>query len=95
MNGKPSGRFGQYELAKLITVATFLASSGILTNVTGYLSSLNMGKWGLVIMAAWNLFLAFIYLIAKDNTPVRIISQPTAFVGTSLIPSEDQAGKNP
>ncbi len=82
INGQPSGKFGQGELAKLITIATFLASSGILTSITGYLTSLNMGKWGTITMAAWNLFLAIIYLVAKDNTPL-------------VAKIEDQAGKNP
>lgn len=93
MKGKPSGKFGKWEMEKLVTVATFIASSGILTNLTGYLSSLDMGKWGTIIMAAWNLLLAIIYLIAKDNRPgaAKVITSPTNIPVTV----DDQAGMNP
>ena len=69
MNGQPSGKFGKYELQKLIMIAGFLVSSGILTGITSLLTSIDFGKWSPVVMAGWNLLLAGIYLLASDNTP--------------------------
>ncbi len=75
-SGSPSGKFGSYELQKIVSVATFLASSGLLTQITTYLSGIDMGKWGTIIMAAWNLLLAVIYYLAKDNS-IAVPPSPT------------------
>lgn len=69
MNGLPSGKFGQYEMQKLINVALFLVSSGILTSLTSIITSHDFGAYSVVVLASWNLILAFISFLAQDNTP--------------------------
>ena len=69
MNGSPSGKWGKFESLKLANVAIFLVSSGVLTQITSFVTNTDFGKYTPLVMAGWNLLLAFIVFLAKNNTP--------------------------